>query len=216
VARGEPAPCPPCPADPWVVLARVELPPSPSTPVAEANIDNFAPRQLLFSTGALQEQLIECCCGEQPEPEPEADLSIRKEQELDPREGGVPAIRYTVTVENLGPSEAANVVVSDVLSVAGEGVALATFLSFATTHGDGWSVTAQEASSAQLQAEIDHLAPNESAELAFTAVLRVDPDVNFTDLEVINTATVSSETADPVPGNNSDFVTSLALNPNEP
>jgi len=57
------APCPPCPADPWVVLAKVTLPVSPADKIADAGIDNFTFRRQLFSTALLQEQLIDCCCG---------------------------------------------------------------------------------------------------------------------------------------------------------
>jgi hypothetical protein len=56
--------CPPCPADPWVVLARVTLPASGNVPVAQSQIDNFVRRQL-FSTAAIQDQVIRCCCGTQ-------------------------------------------------------------------------------------------------------------------------------------------------------
>ncbi|MGH8554139.1 MAG: Ig-like domain-containing protein [Gammaproteobacteria bacterium] len=54
--------CPPCPAEPWVVLAQVTLPASPTENIAENQIDNFTFRRQVFSTGMLQEQLIKCCC----------------------------------------------------------------------------------------------------------------------------------------------------------
>lgn len=53
--------CPPCPADPWVVLAQVTLPVAGGTPLAQTQIDNFVRRQL-FSTAAIQDQVIRCCC----------------------------------------------------------------------------------------------------------------------------------------------------------
>jgi hypothetical protein len=55
-------PCPPCPEEPWVVLAQVTLPSPPTTPIANSNIDNFGVRRQLYSTAMLQAQLIECCC----------------------------------------------------------------------------------------------------------------------------------------------------------
>ena len=61
--------CPPCPTEPWVVLARVTLPASPSIPITGSSIDNFVRRQLYITT-LLQEQLIHCCCDERQEPPP--------------------------------------------------------------------------------------------------------------------------------------------------
>jgi hypothetical protein len=58
------AQCPPCPADPWVVLARITLPASGNVALAQSQIDNFVRRQL-FSTAAIQDQVIRCCCGTQ-------------------------------------------------------------------------------------------------------------------------------------------------------
>jgi hypothetical protein len=55
--------CPPCPAEPWVVLAHITLPASPSDRIADNHIDNFGFRRQVFSTAVLQEQLIDCCCG---------------------------------------------------------------------------------------------------------------------------------------------------------
>ena len=72
-------PCPPCPADPWVVLAKVTLPASPSTNLEKNDIDNFVRRQI-FSTAILQQQLIECCC-EKGEPLPLAPPVVT---EVDP------------------------------------------------------------------------------------------------------------------------------------
>jgi hypothetical protein len=59
---------PPCPAEPWVVLAKVTLPASPSTPINDSGIDNITFRRQIYSTAVLQEQLIACCCGERPQP----------------------------------------------------------------------------------------------------------------------------------------------------
>jgi hypothetical protein len=60
--RNIPLLCPGCPSEPWVVLATVVLPDSSSGNVT--NIDDRAHRRFVFSTYALQEQLIACCCGQ--------------------------------------------------------------------------------------------------------------------------------------------------------
>ena len=62
VEHGAIAPCPPCSDNPWVVLARVDLPAAPSTAIAASNIDNNTERRIVLSTTVLQEQLIACCC----------------------------------------------------------------------------------------------------------------------------------------------------------
>ena len=59
--------CPPCPAEPWVVLAQVTLPASPSTQITDSGIDNITFRRQIYSTAVLQEQLIACCCRERPQ-----------------------------------------------------------------------------------------------------------------------------------------------------
>ncbi|MCG6986090.1 MAG: hypothetical protein LJE61_12940 [Thiocapsa sp.] len=57
-------PCPPCPEDPWVVLARITLPTtSTGTPIAEGDIE-MQVRRRIYSTAILQQALIRCCCSE--------------------------------------------------------------------------------------------------------------------------------------------------------
>jgi hypothetical protein len=63
-------PCPPCPEDPWVVLAQVDLPASSGTEVINSMINNTIVRRQIYSTAMLQEQLIRCCCGERTQPQP--------------------------------------------------------------------------------------------------------------------------------------------------
>ncbi len=67
-------PCLPCPTEPWVVLAQVNLA-SSSTDLTERSIDNMVRRQI-YSTTVLQEQLIACCCTP-PEPKPVKVVSIQ-------------------------------------------------------------------------------------------------------------------------------------------
>lgn len=63
-------PCPPCPDDPWVVLAQVDLPASSGDKVTNSMINNISVRRQVYSTAMLQEQLIRCCCGERTQPKP--------------------------------------------------------------------------------------------------------------------------------------------------
>jgi hypothetical protein len=50
-----------------VVLAKVTLPAPPKTDIS---IDNITFRRQIYSTAVLQEQLIACCCKEQPQQRP--------------------------------------------------------------------------------------------------------------------------------------------------
>ncbi len=68
-------PCPPVPADPWVVLARVLLPASSESALTDAAIDN-AVRVPLYSTSLIQQQVISCCCGPQTAPLPVQVTSV--------------------------------------------------------------------------------------------------------------------------------------------
>lgn len=55
--------CPPCPTDPWVVLAQVQLPANTATPLVQSAIDNVTVRPIVFSTAVIQEQVRRCCCA---------------------------------------------------------------------------------------------------------------------------------------------------------
>ncbi len=57
------AQCPPCPSDPWVVLAQVQLPGTAGAALAQGNIDNITVRRMLFSTATIQQQVQLCCCA---------------------------------------------------------------------------------------------------------------------------------------------------------
>lgn|SRR5215813_7751671 len=63
-------PCPECPDSPYVVLARVTLPPGESDPIVSASIDNWSYRRRLYPTRVVQQQLIACCCGQNVEASP--------------------------------------------------------------------------------------------------------------------------------------------------
>ena len=57
------APCPPCPTDPWIVLAKILLPSSTNMNITNNNIDNFSVRRVILSSAVLQDQIVRCCCG---------------------------------------------------------------------------------------------------------------------------------------------------------
>jgi hypothetical protein len=57
------APCPPCPTDPWVVLAQVKLPGTLGVALAQSAIDNATVRRKIFSTAVMQQQVQLCCCA---------------------------------------------------------------------------------------------------------------------------------------------------------
>jgi Domain of unknown function DUF11 len=125
--------CLPCPTDPWVVLAKVTMPASNRTALAETGIDNKPPiRRLVFSTALIQQQVIDCCCGErdghEPPPPPPQRLArlevVKRAGELErsgpDRQFG--SVRFEITVTNHGPDAATNVIVRDDLGGIDPGV----------------------------------------------------------------------------------------------
>jgi hypothetical protein len=76
INSGTIASCPPCPTNPWVILATITLPALSSTAIAASNIDNTTNRPVIVSTAVLQAQVINCCCGgNNPPPPPSFSLS---------------------------------------------------------------------------------------------------------------------------------------------
>jgi hypothetical protein len=67
--RGVVMPCPPCPQDPWVVLAKVTPPAAATTKLEQKDIDEKV-RRIVFSTAVLQGQLTQWRGGEQSRPGP--------------------------------------------------------------------------------------------------------------------------------------------------
>ncbi len=63
VRGGKLASCPPCPDDPWVVLAKIILPSASTMKITNSSIDNVSVRRVILSTAVLQDQLVRCCCG---------------------------------------------------------------------------------------------------------------------------------------------------------
>jgi hypothetical protein len=173
-------PCPPCPTEPWVVLAAITLP-SPdidiTIDITDERIDNMSPRRQLFSTAVLQEQLIQCCCEEEeePQPTPSADLSIKKvwvktDEPL--------TFAYKITVTNHLLTEAQNVVVKDECTLDSY---------FASNFEGAWTRYPDP----PFEANFDELGAGESVELSYT--LKVDP-LGQSSGSFQNTATVESET----------------------
>jgi len=115
--------------------------------------------------------------------EQEADLSITKDDDVDPPAPGA-NVTYTIEVENLGPSDAANVVVTDNLPAE---------LTLVSTSG-----CAEDPAGAPT-CTLGTIAAGSSA--SYTLEVSVD---NPPPASVTNTASVTSDATDPISGNNSD------------
>ena len=70
-----PVPCPPCPSSPWVALASVALPSSPTAAIVPGSI-NIGIRKVIYRTELLQAQLINCCCNKQQPPPPPPPVPV--------------------------------------------------------------------------------------------------------------------------------------------
>ncbi|MFN8168623.1 MAG: hypothetical protein U0S36_07540 [Candidatus Nanopelagicales bacterium] len=97
------------------------------------------------------------------------------------------SVTYTLTVTNRGPSDAADVSVVDVLPAG---------VSFVSASGSGWVCTHAG------DVSVTCARPGLSAGASDTITVVVTAPVQAT--SITNTASVSSTTADPVPGNNTD------------
>jgi uncharacterized repeat protein (TIGR01451 family) len=129
-----------------------------------------------------------------------ADLSVTKAGSPDPVFTGQD-LTYTITVDTAGPSDAQGVQLSDLLPAG------TTFVSFATPAG--WvAVTPAVGGTGPVTATRATLAAG-TATQTFTLVVHVGTAVpDGTNLS--NTATVSSATTDPTPGNDSATATTLS------
>ena len=114
---------------------------------------------------------------------PVADLAIEKSDDIDPIVVGN-ELTYTVTVENLGPADANNVVVTDTLP---DGMAFVSTNGCAEDSIDGGVPTCS----------LGGLPAGES--VSYTITVTVDDDTQGT---ITNTATVDSTTPDPNTANN--------------
>jgi hypothetical protein len=71
------AACPPCPTNPWVLLAAITLPSSSKAQIVVDSIDTTV-RRILASTAVLQAQVVACCCkGSDQPPPPPADVTLQ-------------------------------------------------------------------------------------------------------------------------------------------
>jgi hypothetical protein len=95
------APCVPCPTDPWIVLARVTLPAAASTTITAKQVDNFVRRQV-FSTAAIQDQVIRCCCTARDK-QPARVTSINPPVGAIFDTGTAPSVIVTTFSKNLRP-----------------------------------------------------------------------------------------------------------------
>ncbi|MEQ1860881.1 MAG: DUF4394 domain-containing protein [Chthoniobacteraceae bacterium] len=123
----------------------------------------------------------------------QADLSITKSDSVDPVTAGT-VESYTITIFNSGPSDAQNVSLSDVVPLN------STFFSFAQNSGPGFTPTTPPVGgTGTVGATLATLTSGATA--TFTLMVKVNSDTpqNTT---LSNTATVSSVTPDPTPGNN--------------
>jgi uncharacterized repeat protein (TIGR01451 family) len=110
-----------------------------------------------------------------------ADLSVMKVDDIDPAPPGT-TVTYTITVSNTGPSTAVNVVATDTLPA---GVTLVS------TNGCAEDPTGIPSCS------LGNILPGNSAQ--YTVSVTID---NGTAGTITNTVSVSSDTSDPNPGNN--------------
>jgi hypothetical protein len=193
--------CPPCPGDPWVVLAQVQLPPSPAAQLDDADIDNRAVRRMIFSVAMIQDQLIRCCCGERQPPVPPAPPEVHADMEIVVKENGLGQIAgthdraflFAIVVHNNGPSTADNVSVTLQTTPLLDG-ARAKFVP------DGvWTPIGGDPKNG-VQTSLGSMASGSTKTLPFRAAI-----LHTNKLTV--TGTVSSTTNDPVSVNNTSSAT---------
>lgn len=129
-----------------------------------------------------------------------ADLSITKTDSPDPVGAGN-TLTYTITVGNAGPSVAASASMTDSVPVG------TTFASL--TSPAGWSCTFPAVGSSGAVA-CSTLTTMPITSSVFTLVVTVSPAA-ASGSTITNTATVSSPTTDPAPGNNSATATTSVV-----
>jgi uncharacterized repeat protein (TIGR01451 family) len=127
-----------------------------------------------------------------------SDLTVTKTDSPDPVAVGS-NITYTITVSNLGPSDAANVTLTDPIPSS------TTFASFAQTAGPAFILTSPPVGGTGTA-----IATLGSMAAGASAVFQLRVNVNATTFfgtTISNTATVSSASADPNPANSADTET---------
>ncbi len=198
---GKPFPaCPPCPSEPWVVLAQVTLPASPSADIEGGSIDNFTYRRQVFSTAMLQEQLIKCCCKDNS-----ADLEITETREI-LIVRSVANITWKIRVTNHGPSIAQNVKVVDKLSIVGRNGQIVGEPDFSASHDGEWTTIEIDDQDGVFECIVPVLPSKEVATMELVAKIKQGGVMH-----VKNSVRVSSDNVDPNPSNN--FATAEAKHP---
>jgi uncharacterized repeat protein (TIGR01451 family) len=140
-----------------------------------------------------------------------ADLSVTKTTG-DTQQGAGFNITYAITVSNLGPSAAANVVLSDPVPAAADTPPDTTFVSFAQNTGPMFTCsTPSGGGTGTVNCTLATLAAGATA--TFTLVVKVNADVRE-GTTVTNKASVSSTTSDPNLSNNSATATTLIVGGN--
>jgi len=129
-----------------------------------------------------------------------ADLAVDVSDAPDPVEAGG-LLRYSITVVNSGPDSATGVSLADYISYQ------TTLVSWSQNSGPDFALSACCDYGAP-RAEGGTLAAGESA--TFTLVVRVDTDASA-DTVLENTASVSSNAADPSPGNGQAVATTVVI-----
>jgi uncharacterized repeat protein (TIGR01451 family) len=191
--------CPPCPSDPWVVLAAVVLPAFRGVPISDINVDNISVRRQIISTALLQEQVIECCCGPLPTPTPmpqSADLQIAQAfTVITDAATGRAGLRLTITVTNNGPAQALNTTVITNIPLMGQGILNVSPSVPLTRSGN------------TLQANLGTM--NNAQVIALTATF-VPTELAFpSGITIVSSASVQSSTFDPNMSNNSSVAQAL-------
>ena len=175
--------CPPNPEDPWVVLAQVTLPDSPTVHVSNTMIDNFVRRQV-FSTAVLQDQLIRCCCNRE-----NADLRATVEIRSIARTPDSERLEMAINITNRGPDLAENVAISSTVS-SNRPIIEAT--NFQSSHGS-WTSTdfTQNSQESTFTASLGSLENGEVATLNF------EVEINGSESHTTINVECSSATRDP-------------------
>jgi len=127
-----------------------------------------------------------------------ADLVVTKSDAPDPASAGGP-LAYTITVTNNGPSDALNVTLTDVLPTG------TIFVSQEQTAGPAFTLS-------NIGNAISNTAVRLAAGASATFLVRVQVKATAPSGAILtNTATVSSSTPDPVPGNNTITIGTTVL-----
>jgi hypothetical protein len=195
--------CPPCPDEPWVVLAGVDLLAAGENEMQKLNVD-YSVRRQIFSTAVLQEALERCCCKKQPEEM--ADLKVAEILDVGDSEGNKKRVQYTlIRVANAGKATAKNVTVTSTIKGTTDADGSSSVVSAVNfTSSPSLVKWTKKTAPGPFEATIDSLGNGEEITLGLTVDMPEDTT------SVINEVKVSSTTNDPNKKNNTlSRVTSL-------